>query len=210
MRFGCQRSHSKLLGGYRKATVTQIHSLQPIYAEEHIEPWSRWAHCGPLCTTWGWIPQSTRVLLLSVPLWQQCSHLFMSTSSRIIHHVTKLTSSQTSFLNIAMSWLYSNGLMVPFYYGNPHDGCTAQRSSAAVMSSCQISSTSFNLCHQESRTFWRQKEVESGASKVYLMKRQSLLKSYKEEKYVCEYVNKICVSLCCVRILSINKVKWSN
>ncbi len=33
-----------------------------------------------------------------------------TTSSRIMHHVTKLKSSQTGFLNMTMSSLYSNGL----------------------------------------------------------------------------------------------------
>ncbi len=33
-----------------------------------------------------------------------------ATSSRIMHHVTKLKPSQTSFLNMTMSSLYSNGL----------------------------------------------------------------------------------------------------
>ncbi len=37
-------------------------------------------------------------------------HLLMTTSSRILHHVTKLKSSQTGFLNMTMSSLYSNGL----------------------------------------------------------------------------------------------------
>ncbi len=36
--------------------------------------------------------------------------IFWCTSSRIIHHVTKLKSSQTGFLNMTMSSLYSNGL----------------------------------------------------------------------------------------------------
>ncbi len=33
-----------------------------------------------------------------------------ATSSRIMHHATKLKSSQTGFLNMKMSSLYSNGL----------------------------------------------------------------------------------------------------
>ncbi len=37
-------------------------------------------------------------------------HLLMTTSSRIMLHVTKLKSSQTGFLNMTMSSLYSNGL----------------------------------------------------------------------------------------------------
>ncbi len=40
-------------------------------------------------------------------------HLLMATSSRIMHHVTKLNSSQTGFLNMTMSSLYSNGLQSP-------------------------------------------------------------------------------------------------
>ncbi len=38
-------------------------------------------------------------------------YLLMTTSSRIMHHVTKLKSSQTGFLNMTMSSLYSNGLL---------------------------------------------------------------------------------------------------
>ncbi len=37
-------------------------------------------------------------------------HLLMTTSSKIMHHVTKLKSSQTGFWNMTMSSLYSNGL----------------------------------------------------------------------------------------------------
>ncbi len=37
-------------------------------------------------------------------------HLLMATSSRIMHHVTKIKPSQTGFLNLTMSSLYSNGL----------------------------------------------------------------------------------------------------
>ncbi len=37
-------------------------------------------------------------------------HLLMTTSSRIMQHVTKLKSSQNGFLNMTMSSLYSNDL----------------------------------------------------------------------------------------------------
>ncbi len=40
-------------------------------------------------------------------------HLLMTTSSRIMYHVTKLKSSQTGFLNMTMSSLYSNDLHSP-------------------------------------------------------------------------------------------------
>ncbi len=44
------------------------------------------------------------------PLITTVYHLLMAISSRIMHHVTKLKSSQTVFLNMTMSSLYSNGL----------------------------------------------------------------------------------------------------
>ncbi len=58
------------------------------------------------------MPQPTWVLLLtmSIPSWLSATLLLMATSSRIMHHVTKLKSSQTGFLNMTMSSLYSNGL----------------------------------------------------------------------------------------------------
>ncbi len=44
------------------------------------------------------------------PFMTTVTHLLMATSSRIMHRVTKLKSSQTGFLNMTMSSLYSNGL----------------------------------------------------------------------------------------------------
>ncbi len=67
------------------------------------------------------MPQPTWVLLLtmSIPLWLQCTHLLMATSSKIMHHVTKLKSSQTGLLNMTMSSLYSNGLHSRGLHGGP-------------------------------------------------------------------------------------------
>lgn len=45
-----------------------------------------------------------------VPLWPQCACFLMATSSGVTHHLTKLRSSQTCFLNITMSSPYSGGL----------------------------------------------------------------------------------------------------
>ncbi len=72
-----------------------------------------WDTLGPLVQlSIVYLPQPTWVLLLTMffPLWLQCTHLLMATSSRIMHHVTKLKSSRTGFLNMTMSSLYSNGL----------------------------------------------------------------------------------------------------
>ncbi len=49
------------------------------------------------------------ICVLCPPL-LQCTHLLMATSSRIMHHVTKPKSSQSGFLNMTMSSVYSNGL----------------------------------------------------------------------------------------------------
>ncbi len=67
------------------------------------------------------------------------NHLLMATSSSIMHHVTKLKSSQTGFLNMTMSSLYSNGLQSPDLNplgcggtGDSHHGCAADKSAATA------------------------------------------------------------------------------
>ncbi len=100
-----------------------------------------------------------------------------ATSSRIMHHVTKLKSSQTGFLDMTMSSLYSNGLhshqisIQLSTFGMWWNGrfaswmCSWQICSKCVMLSCQyrpkslrnVSNTLLNLCHEELRQFWRQK-----------------------------------------------------
>ncbi len=76
------------------------------------------------------------------PLWLQCT-IFWCTSSRIMHHVTKLKSSQTGFLNMTMSSLYSNvstvtrsqSSRVPLGCGGTgysHHGCAADKSAATA------------------------------------------------------------------------------
>ncbi len=114
----------------------------------------------------------------------------MANSSRIMHHVTKLKSSQTGFLNMTMSLLYSNGLhshqisIQQSTFGMWWNGrfasrmCSWQICSNCVMLSCQygpkslrnVSNTLLNLFHEELRQFWRQKWVQPGTNKVYLIK----------------------------------------
>ncbi len=56
--------------------------------------------------------------------------------------------------------------------------CSRQICRNCVMLSCQygpkslrnVSNTLLNLCHEELRQFWRQKGVQPGTSKVYLIK----------------------------------------
>ncbi len=127
---------------------------------------------------------------MSIPLWLQWTHLLKATSSRIMHHVTKLKSSPTGFLNMTMSSLYSNGLhshqisIQKSTFGMWWNGrfaswmCSRQICCNCVMLSCQygpkslrnVSYTLLNLCHKEYRQFWRQKWVQPGTSKVYLIK----------------------------------------
>ncbi len=73
------------------------------------------AHFGPLSTNWASFKHHSLPELCIVPehvhpFMTQCTHLRMVTSSRIMHHVKKLKSSQTVFLNMTMSSLYSNCL----------------------------------------------------------------------------------------------------
>ncbi len=96
------------------------------------------------------------------------SHRLMATSSSIMHHVTKLKSSQTGFLNMTRSSLYSNGLHIhqisiqKSTIGMLWNGrfaswmCSRQICSNCVMLSCQyganslrnVSNTLLNLCHE--------------------------------------------------------------
>ncbi len=66
-----------------------------------------------------------------------------ATSSRIMHHVTKIKSSQTGFLNMTMSSLYLNASTVTRTQsnrarlgcgrtGDSHHGCAANKSAATA------------------------------------------------------------------------------
>ncbi len=84
--------------------------------------WWRWcngvwdiflAHFGTLSTNWTLFKCHSLPEYCCWPctsLYDYSVHIFWCTSSRIMHHVTKLKSSQTGFLNMTMSSLYSNGL----------------------------------------------------------------------------------------------------
>ncbi len=112
----------------------------------------------------------------SVPFW--------CTSSRIMHHVTKLKSSQTGFLNITMSSLYSMASTSPDLNPTEHlwdveereihimdvQPTNLQQLRDAIMtiwstSLRNVSNTLLNQYHEELRQFWR---VQPGTSKVYL------------------------------------------
>ncbi len=95
-----QRRMGRLIRDDRKATVSQIttHSKQGM----HNTIYER--------TTRRTMKQMGYRWAMFIPLWLQRTHLLMAISSRIMHHVTKLKSSQTGLLNMTMSSLYSNGL----------------------------------------------------------------------------------------------------
>ncbi len=71
------------------------------------------AHFKPLSTNWASFKLHSLPEYCCWPcpsLYDYSVSIFWCTSSRIMHHVTKLKSSQTGFLNMTMSSLYSNGL----------------------------------------------------------------------------------------------------
>ncbi len=74
------------------------------------------AHFGPLSTNWASFKHHNLPEYCCWPrpsLYDYSEPIFWCTSSRIMHHVTKLKSSQTGFLNMTMSSRYSNGLHSP-------------------------------------------------------------------------------------------------
>ncbi len=72
-----------------------------------------WHTLGPPSTNWALFKLHSLPEYCCWPcpsLYDYSVHIFWCTSSRIMHHVTKIKSSHTSFLNMTMSSLYSNGL----------------------------------------------------------------------------------------------------
>ncbi len=72
-----------------------------------------WHTLGPLVPVEHWLNATAYLSIVADhvhPFMTTVYHLLMATSSRIMHHVTKIKSSQTGFLNMTMSSLYSNGL----------------------------------------------------------------------------------------------------
>lgn len=57
----------------------------------------------PLCTSRASFKHHSPPECWWCPLWPQWTHLLMTASSRRMHHVTKLKSSQTAFLNMTVS-----------------------------------------------------------------------------------------------------------
>ncbi len=106
-----------------------------------------------------------------------------------MHHVTKLKSSQTGFLNMTMSSLYSNGLhshqisinRAPLGCGGTEihimdvQPTNLQQLRDAIMSICtNISEECFQhlveTMPRRIKTVLKEKGVQHGTSKVYLIK----------------------------------------
>jgi len=57
-----------------------------------------WHTLGPLVPIGHRLNATAYLSIVSDPLWPPCTHPLMATSSRIMHHVTKLESFQIGFL----------------------------------------------------------------------------------------------------------------
>ncbi len=121
---------------------------------------------------------------MSIPLWLQCTHLLMATSSGNSNHL-RLVSwiwQWVHFTQMASPVPRSQSNRAPLGCGgtgDSHHGCAADKSAATAW--CyhvnmdqnllrNASNTLLNLCHKKLRQFWRQKGVQPGTSKVYLIK----------------------------------------
>ncbi len=157
-------------GGVMVWAIFSWHTLGPLVPIEHR-----------LNATSTWV----LLLTMSIPLWLQCTHLLMTTSSRIMSqssnhlrlvswtwqwvHFTQMASTVTrSQFNRAS--LGCGGT------GDSHHGCAADKSHQYGPKPLEqdrnrnVSNTLLNLCHEDLRQFWRQKGVQPGTSKVYLIK----------------------------------------
>ncbi len=137
--------------------------------------------------------QPTWVLLvtMSIPLWLQCTHLLMATSSRIMHHVTN--SNHLRLVSWTWQWVHvtqmastvtrSQSNRAPLGCGETRDshyGRAADKSAATVwcyhvnedqnLWGMSLRNTLLSLCYEVLRQFWRQNGVQPGTSKVCLIK----------------------------------------
>ncbi len=119
-------------GGVMVWGIFSWHTLDPLVPIEHCLNATAYLsivadHVHPFMTT----------------VYPQCTHRLMATSSRIMHHVTKLKSPQTGFLNMTMSSLYSNSFhshQISIVWaplgcgrtGDSHHGCAADKSAATA------------------------------------------------------------------------------
>lgn len=91
-----------------------------------------------------------------------------------MHHVTKLKSYQTDFLNMTIVHC------TPVEFGDLHHGFVANVCCYCVNMDqhvWNVSNTLFNLCHEELRHIWRHVGVRPSTSKVYLIKWLAVLKN---------------------------------
>ncbi len=162
------------------------------------------AHFEPLSTNWVSFKRHSLPEYCCWPcpsLYDYSVPIFWCYFSRIMHrHKAQIISDW--FLEHAMSSLYSNDLhshqisinRAPLGCGGTRDShlvFSRQICSNCVMLSCQygpkslrnVYNTLLNLRHEELRQFWRQKGVQPGTSKVYLIKWPvySLIKMGKNE-----------------------------
>lgn len=138
------------------------------------------AHFGSLIANWASFKHhSHRVLLLamSIPLWPQSIHLVMPTSSRNHYdHVTMsspysndLHSCQISIQGQLCDVVDREICIIDVQPTNPPATVWCYHVSMD-QNLRNISSSFLNLCHKGLRQFWRQKGVQPGTSKVYLIK----------------------------------------
>ncbi len=131
------------------------------------------AYFGPLSTNWASLKRHSLPEYccwpcpMTMTLWLQCTHLLMTTSSRIMHHVTKLKSSQTGFWT--WQWVHFTQMASTVTRSQSNRDlwdvverkiliwmCSRQICSNCVMLSCQygpkslrnVSNTLLNLCYE--------------------------------------------------------------
>ncbi len=152
---------------------------------------------------------------MSIPLWLQCTHLLMYfQQDNALCHKAQIISDwflehdNVHFTQMASTITRSQSNRVPLGCGGTgdlHHGCVADKSAATAWCyHVNMDQNLWGMFPKELRQFWRQKVVQPGTSKLYLIKWPVSVYIYYVEIWV--YLFYVFWSL---KSLMLNKAKYS-
>jgi len=97
------------------------------------------------------MPQPALFLTMSIPLWPPCTHPLMATSSRIMHHVTKLKSFQISW---TWQWVHCTKMAPTVNRSRPNRAYLGCGGTGALCPGCAMHPTNFHQLKDAILSIW--------------------------------------------------------